>query len=111
LIFLKCCPDGKRFYILKMTLLLIDESPHPVEKTGGPFHSLVAPIQILLGGRSEKAKHPGGIRTIFLNQVFWVHHISLRFGHLLELPTEICPPHSDNERSHTLTSSERITIS
>jgi hypothetical protein len=62
----------------------------------------VAPIQIPLGWRGEKAKHSGSIRTIFLNQVFWIHHVPLGFRHLLES--------SDGDLAATLPANERLSL-
>src|SRR4030066_2012268 len=54
------------------------------DETGKSLRPLATPIQVLLRGRGEEAKHSGCIRTILLNQVLRVHHILFGFGHFLK---------------------------
>src|SRR4030042_2487016 len=67
-----------------MTVVIIEESPDSAQKARRPIHPLVAPVQVFLRRRGKEAEHPGCIGAILFNQIFRVHDISLRFGHLLE---------------------------
>ncbi len=69
-------PKGRGFNSLKTLIMVINETPDPIEEPGRTIHPLVTPVQILLGRRGKETEDPCRIRPVLLNQILRVNDIS-----------------------------------
>ena len=58
--------------------------PQPFDEAVGASHTLVGPLERLLGRRGEHREQTGSIRAELRNNVFWFYDIVFGLGHLFD---------------------------
>ena len=62
--------------------LVLDETPHPLEKSPRSFQTLIGPVDFLFRRRLEEHIEPHGVGPVFVDEHFRVDDIALVLRHL-----------------------------